>query len=96
MQSNRQPSVSFPPRPYNNHPGSGDFFFYQISTEFPYKWGLHSAGKLRTFAPEIRKQRKKIIQELNFRRVVQVWAEGPKFIGAARPERKLGQKAQSS
>lgn len=27
-------SSIFPPRPYINHPGSGGFFFYQISTEF--------------------------------------------------------------
>ena len=34
-------------------------FFYLLTLHFPYKWGLHSAEKLRTFAPENRKQRKK-------------------------------------
>ena len=49
--------------------------------------GIAQCRKTTYLCTRKQKTTKKIIQELNFRRVVQVRAEGPKVPGAARPER---------
>ena len=49
--------------------------------------GIAQCRKTSYLCTRKQKTTKKIIQELNFRRVVQVRAEGPKFIGAVRHER---------
>ena len=49
--------------------------------------GIAQCRKTSYLCTRKQKTTKKIIQELNFRRVVQVRAEGPKLLGAARPVR---------
>ena len=49
--------------------------------------GIAQCRKTSYLCTRKQKTTKKIIQELNFRRVVQVRAESPKLLGAARPER---------